>query len=65
MRKQTHKYGIEIPRSIKEAIRIDQENGNIMWVESLNKEMSGVSVAFEILELGEKAPPGWTKSSGT
>ena len=35
-----------------------------MWAEALSKEMSGLSMTFDILELGQKAPPGWTKSSG-
>ena len=29
--KKTHKYGIQIPRSVKEAKAIDIENGNKLW----------------------------------
>ena len=28
---RTHKFGIEVPKSVKEAIRIDKENGNTLW----------------------------------
>ena len=28
--KQDHKFGIKIPRNVKEAVRLDQENGNTL-----------------------------------
>ena len=28
---RTHKYGIRIPKSVKEALQIDKENGNTLW----------------------------------
>ena len=30
-RKQTHKFGIDIPKSINDVIKIDRENGNTLW----------------------------------
>jgi len=32
-------------------------------MDSLAKEMCNLNIAFEYLELGEKAPPGWFKAS--
>ena len=32
MKVTTHKYGIEIPRSIKDAKRLDEKNGNTLWM---------------------------------
>ena len=64
MRKKTHKYGIEIPKSVEDAYRLDRENGNTFWADALSKEMGNVGIAFEILSPGERAPPGWTKASG-
>ena len=64
VRKATHKYGVEIPTSVKHAQRLDLSNGNTLWQDAIKKEMYNVSVAFEILGDGEKAPPGWAKSSG-
>jgi hypothetical protein len=61
---KTHKYGIEVPRSIAHAKKIDEENGNTYWQDVLAKEMYNVSVAFKILEDSEHLPVGWTKSSG-
>jgi hypothetical protein len=47
--KTSHKYGIELPRSLKEALEIDQKNGVTFGANSLTKEMHNVCVAFEIL----------------
>ena len=64
LRKTTHKYGIEMPTSVDHAMEIDRKNGNTMWKDALALEMYNVGVAFEILEEGQKAPPGWSKASG-
>ena len=64
MKVTTHKYGIEIPRSIKDAKRLDEKNGNTLWMDALAKEMMNVSVAFNILPKGESAPAGYKKASG-
>ena len=63
-RKKTHKYGIEIPTSVEHARKLDEENGNTLWMDALNKEMYNVGIAFEILEDGKTAPKGWTKVTG-
>ena len=64
VRKCSHKYGIEIPTSITHAKRIDQKNENTFWTDAILKEMKNVGIAFTILDLGNKSPPGWTKASG-
>jgi hypothetical protein len=43
----THKYGIRIPKNIKEATEIDKENGNTLWMDAINLEMQNVHVAFK------------------
>ena len=62
--KCSHKYGIEIPTYITHATQTDQKNGNTFWTDAILKEMKNVGIAFTILDLGKKAPPGWTKASG-
>ncbi len=62
--KTSHKYGIELPTSVKHAIGIDRKNGNTLWQDALLREMGNVCIAFEILGPGMKAPPGWHKASG-
>eukprot|EP00986_Skeletonema_menzelii_P007458 scaffold2934_cov146-Skeletonema_menzelii.AAC.1 len=40
------KFGIALPHSVEEALKIDQRNGNHLWREALQKEMGNVAVAF-------------------
>ena len=44
-------------------MEIDRKNENTMWKDALALEMFNVGVAFEILEEGQMAPPGWNKAS--
>ena len=54
--KRTHKFGIEIPRSVKHALEIDEKTGTTFWADAINKEMRNVSSAFDIRDDG-KIPP--------
>ena len=63
-RKITHKYGIELPRSVPHAYELDRKNGNDYWEKAIAKEMTNVGIAFEILDLHRTVPPGWTKVTG-
>jgi hypothetical protein len=56
---RTHKFGIRIPKSVSEALEIDQENGNDLWKKAIQKEMTNVRVAFRILDEDQKVPPGY------
>ena len=44
---QTHKYGIEIPKSVKRAKYIDGFNQNTLWWDAIMKEMKNIRPAFE------------------
>jgi hypothetical protein len=55
---KTHKYGIEVPKNIKQAKELDTKNGNTLWWDSICDEMKNVMVAFEVCE-GD-LPPGYT-----
>ena len=57
--KRTHKFGIEVPKSIAEAIAIDRKNGNRLWQEAIEKEMAAVSIAFEFLNDDQDVPIGY------
>ena len=57
--KRTHKFGIRLPKTVEEALRIDKENGNTMWQDSMQKEMNAIRVAFKILGADERVPPGY------
>ena len=45
----THKYGIKIPKTVKEAL-FDKENGNDYWDKAIKLEMENVTLAFELYE---------------
>jgi hypothetical protein len=47
---RTHKYGIKIPKNVKQAIAFDEENGNSQWKDAIAKEMKNVRPAFEVWE---------------
>ena len=57
---RTHKFGIRIPKSVEEAKRLDQENGDSQWWEAICNEMRTVRHAFEVWEKDvEHIPPGY------
>jgi len=39
---RSHKYGIRIPKSVKEALAIDKENGDTQWADAIRKEMGAI-----------------------
>ena len=49
--KTTHKYGIEVPRTIAEALKLDVINGNNLWGDAIQKEMDYVKIAFDIYQM--------------
>ena len=54
---KTHKYGIEIPKSIRHARELDTKNGDTLWWDAICDEMASVRVAFEVCD---GIPPGYT-----
>ena len=55
--KQTHKFGIEIPKTYEDCVCIDKENGDMLWQDAMRKEMAKVMVTFKILGDNESPPP--------
>ena len=52
------KFGIEVPRSVKEAMRLDKINENNLWMEAVTKERCQLFdyETFEVIPKGEKTP---------
>lgn len=48
--KTTHKFGIRIPKTVEEALRIDRETGTTFWTDAIDKEMRHVLPAFCITD---------------
>jgi hypothetical protein len=61
---RTHKYGIRIPKSIKEAAEIDKENGNTLWMDAVRLEMKNVRVAFEDFDGDPNTLVGYVQITG-
>jgi hypothetical protein len=59
--KRTNKFGIEFPKTVKEALALDRKNGNTLWADAIAKEMREVRIAFNILPDGGSAPIGYQK----
>ncbi len=45
-----HKFGIECPNTIENALEFDKHNDNTMWVDAIAKEMKNVQVPFNRLD---------------
>ena len=58
-----YKFGIRVPRTVKEALEIDHAEGNTMWKEAIDKEVGQLLDfdTFEALQKGEEPPAGWTR----
>ena len=57
---KTHKFIIEIPKSVLQARQIDAKSGNTLWWDAICKEMKNVRPAFEAFEGSvEQLPSGF------
>jgi hypothetical protein len=59
--KRTHKFGIEVPKTAKEALDLDRKNANTLWADAIAKEMKEVCIAFNILPDGHSSRIGYQK----
>jgi hypothetical protein len=55
--KRTHKFGIEVPKSWHECVRLYKENDNTLWQDAARKEMKNVRIAFKTINGEESVPP--------
>jgi hypothetical protein len=42
--KRTHKFGIQVPRNVKEVYEFDKINCNTLWADAITKEMDAVKI---------------------
>jgi len=54
---RTHKYGIELPKSVQEALEIDRKTGMTFWRDAIEKEMRNIMPAFQFSD-DDKIPIG-------
>jgi hypothetical protein len=55
--KRTHKFGIQVPKTWDEAVKLDDKNGNTLWQDAIRKEMNNVRIVFKVLNGEEAIPP--------
>ena len=46
----SHKVGILVPKTIKEAYEIDRQSGTDFWTNAISKDMTDIRIAFEKLD---------------
>jgi hypothetical protein len=59
--KRMHKFRIEMPKTVQEALPLDRQNGNTLWADAIAKELKNMKVAFKVLPGGIPAPIGYQK----
>ena len=47
-----------MPKTVTEAAELDAKNGDTKWMDAISKEMTNVSVSYDILKDGDRAPIG-------
>ena len=57
---KTHKFGIELPKTVEQALAIDARTNTDFWRKAIEKEMKNVMTAFEFRD-DDKVLPGWKK----
>ena len=64
--KSRFKFGIEVPRGVSDAMKLDKLNNNTKWMDAIQKEKDQLFdyETFEVLEKGEKAPQGYKRIPG-
>jgi hypothetical protein len=63
-RQRTHKFGIELPKTVKEALEIDRRTGTNCRREALDLEIKNVRVAFDVLDDKDEIPVGYQHVRG-
>jgi len=59
-KKRTHKWGIQVPATVKKALALDEVNKNTLWTDVVAKKMKNVRVAFNTLQDGRLPSKGKT-----
>ena len=50
------KFGIEVPRGYKDALRLDEQNGNTLWQDAIKTELDQINSYGTFKDNGKKAP---------
>jgi hypothetical protein len=56
---RSHKFGIELPKSVKDALAINRPTITTYWKDAIDLEVKNADVSFQELEENEKVPIGY------
>jgi hypothetical protein len=58
-----YKFGIQVPKGIKNAINLDKKNSNHLWEEAIKTDLKHFTdyETFIVLDSGENIPKGYQK----
>ena len=51
-RKNTHKFGIEVPKSVARPYALDKKNVNTLWADAISEDVKDMSPIFKKLNNG-------------
>lgn len=54
-----HKFGVQVPGSLKEALQNDKETNTNIWFDVMQKELKNVKIALKFMDPESKAPIGY------
>jgi hypothetical protein len=58
----TYQFGIQVPRNVKQALELDQLNGNSLWSDAMTKEINNVQAYDTFKDMGQVTHvPGYKK----
>ena len=46
--REHNKYGTRVPKTVKEVLQIDKEEGNTMWADAIEKEIKKIRPSFQL-----------------
>ena len=57
---EKYKFGVKVPRTAKEALKLDELNGNSLWQRAMKAEIDSIQEfgTFRNLGVGARPPPG-------
>ena len=55
---RSHELGIELSKTVDQALALDAKNGNTLWADATSNEIKNFKVAFEVLPDGKSVPIG-------
>jgi hypothetical protein len=61
---RTHKYSIQVPKTVEYALRIDRDSGTDLWQKAINKEMTNNKIVFKFLDDDFPVPIGYKRMRG-